>query len=209
MSIRKRSAVGYGLLLILCVATSLTTHFLINRPANAATQPLASRVAAWRASRADWRRSQQEIRERAAANAPSQQQPFLSYRDITDIEDLSNDGQIGLLVDVECWHGTDTLPTLSEAERSNRLRVCVYSPDDPRRQDDPLVVWESTAAAAKLGLDRESVPIAIPMPPAVDPYIVTVEVVSAGPILHQPPGGDEPVFVPHGYCGTSFKFYVE
>jgi hypothetical protein len=205
MSHRKRNAVGYMLLAVLAAVTSVTTYTLLARAAQAKNGGQAASAAQ---AVADQLALKVAADRREAERLPLRRQPNVSYRTITGISDVDFNGQISLLVDVECWHGENIFPVTPEPERANRLRICVYRPDDPDRQRNPIGTWQSPAVEIRPGLYEERIPVSIPMPPNPRPYPVTVELVSAFPIHHTPFGKDEPVLAPHAFRGKAFNITV-
>lgn len=181
---------GLGLA-ILAVSTFSMTNLLTRKPRATAHSTTPNTI------------SQPDVLPDIAALRATNRRDFIRYRDIIDVRQVADLGQLGLLVDVECWHGSKIMPRIGEAERAFRLRVCVYSPDDPDRQAAPIKVWESDAVEMVEGLYEERVPVSIPLDPSANPYPVTIELVSAQPMMHKPLGRQEVSFVPTGYCGTS------
>jgi hypothetical protein len=139
----------------------------------------------------------------------AKRQPFMTYHDIVNITPQGDDGRIGPVVDVEARHGPINLPNTPEAMRAMRLRVTVYSPDDPGCQGEPLKVWESPAVDVVEGLYQEQVPVDIPMAASPKPYPVVVELVSAGSVKHKPLRSDEEMEAPVGLSGKRITFRVQ
>lgn len=113
-------------------------------------------------------------------------------------------------MDVECWDGEEVFRHPSSRQIGGyRLRVCVYPPDDPRRQAEPLHVWLSPAVPARPNaLYQERVPVNIPVPAHPMPYHVTTEIISALPVHYVPLASAESRFVPKAHCGDSFQYLV-
>ncbi len=185
-----------GLALVAVVTFTITSAFT-RKPEAAASTKAATSVSTRDPG------IPEEYHRKAEASRVANRRDFIQYREIIGVRPVSDVGEIGLVVDVECWHGAKVMPGIPETERAFRLQVCVYSPDDPHRQNEPLKVWESDAVEMVEGLYQERVPVTIALDPNPNPYPVTIEIVSAQPVLHKPLGRAEEAFVPTGYCGTS------
>jgi hypothetical protein len=198
MSIRKKNLIGYGLLAALAIATYLTSQALVNRASSAK----AGRITARSSSLAVQQPATQEERR-----APARKH-YTSYRTIAGLVPSFDDGQIGLVVDVETWSGETHFPSIRAAERATRLRVLVYSPDDPGRQGEPIASWYSPAVEVQPGLYQERIAVSIPMQPNPKPYPVTAELISSSPVLTVQAEGDEASFAPRAFSGDSLLFQV-
>jgi hypothetical protein len=200
MAIRTKRTIGLASLALLALVASVTSFAIASRFKPTKTSTLAAHGPQL-LLRAENPARQEEI------NA-TQRTPYISYREITSIEDHGNDGGMALIVEVECWHGAEFFPKIPTLERANRLKVSVYDPSDLDRHGNPVTVAYSDKAEAEVGLYKERVPFEIPLPASVKPYHVTVELVSAQPVPVLSPGKTEGVAVERGFCGKSFEYLV-
>jgi hypothetical protein len=202
MSVSRRNLIGYTGLAGLAVVTAFVTQHVTSRVKAASPPPRVVNFPALDdeglALDAEMRRNREESRR-----------PYTEYWEMVGFEDAGNLGQLGLLVDVECWKGANMVNLPSGDDGLIGLRVFVYPPGSRHQKAEPVASWLSPMVPLGAGLYQERVPVKIPLPPMPEPYEVTVEVVSGPPVMHTPIGSSEPRLDLKGRSGHRFRYTVQ
>jgi hypothetical protein len=202
MSVARRNLTGSTALTALAVLTVFATQHVMRRVEAASPAP---RVVNFPALNDEALAFKAEMDQRRVESRV----PYLEYWDMVNFEDAGNLGQLGLIVDVECWKGEKMVNLQSGDTGPVGLRICVYPPGDRHREAEPVATWLSPLVPLGVGLYQERVPVRIPLPPSPVPYEVTAELVSGPPVVHQALGSSEPKLDLRGHSGHSFRYTVQ